>query len=554
MIVQEALAINSEENSQDIGEWLASVSSDPVRFVMEGFEWGRGELAKSQGPEEWQLWALQQIKEGLTIPGRPVRLAVSSGHGIGKSTVAAWVTLWAMCTAADTRGTITASSEAMLYTRLRAELRVWFRRFKAAEYFEMSATALTSKDPEHTQTWRIDLQPWSETRPETFAGLHNKGRRILLVFDESSAIAEPVWQTCEAVATDADAEVVWLALGNPLHPQGHFKDIFDKYQDTWKTRHVSSLDVSFTNKAEFARWARDYGEDSDFYRTRVLGEFPKVGSDQFISPAAVDAAMSRELDPSHSDPLVLGIDVARFGSDSSVLFARKGRDCRSIPPLIFKGISLDRLEDHVVSFCNQHPVQEIFVDGGGVGGGLVDHLRRRNYLVHDVQFGSRADQMIDGVKYANKRAEIWGLMRNALKYLCLPNSPTLKEELCAPEYTFSRTSDAIQLESKDMLRKRLQASPDQADALAVTFGAEVATLPALSDWVEKPGVTFEYNPFDDEHMRPDEGKPFVDQQSGYTFRLKRWDHDGFNAQDFADAAASDALRIWQEPKDDWGGS
>jgi len=239
----------------------------------------------------------------------------------------------------------------------------------------MSATSLTSRDPGHEQTWRVDLLAWNSNRPEAFAGLHNKGRRILVIFDEASAIEAPIWETVEAIATDSDAQVIWLVCGNPLHPEGRFKDCFDKYTDTWITRHISSLSVSFTNKAEFARWARDYGEDSDFYRTRVLGEFPKVGSDQFISPAAVDQAMERELNPSHHDPLVLGVDVARFGSDSSVLFARKGMDCRSIPPLVFKGLPLDQLEDRIVNFCNKYPVQEIFVDGGGVGGSIAIRLQ-----------------------------------------------------------------------------------------------------------------------------------------------------------------------------------
>ena len=335
-----------------------------------------------------------------------------------------------------------------------------------------------------------------------------------------------------------------------MHPEGYFKDIFEKYTDTWITRHISSLSVSFTNKSEFARWARDYGEDSDFYRTRVLGEFPKVGSDQFISPAAVDQAMERELNPSHHDPLVLGVDVARFGSDSSVLFARKGMDCRSIPPLVFKGLPLDQLEDRIVNFCNKYPVQEIFVDGGGVGGSIVDHMRRRGYMVHDIQFGSKADLGLDGIRFANKRAELWGSLRAALPYLCLPHSPTLKQELCEPQYLFDKQGSII-LESKDLMRRRGVASPDQADALCVTFGAPIGTLPVLD--TAPRGVEFEYNPFDEKWMHPEEGKPFVDQQTGYQFRLtSRWDNDrGFTRDDWADAQASDDLRkmIWEEPSD-----
>jgi hypothetical protein len=337
--------------------------------------------------------------------------------------------------------------------------------------------------------------PWTETRPENFAGLNAKDRRIILLYDEASAIPDVIWQTSEAIVTDQDLQAIWCVFGNPLHPQGRFKDCWDRFAHRWITKHVNSLDVSFTNKVQLERWIEDYGADSDFVRTRVLGEFPRVASTQFISPELVQEAMDRELSPSRTDPLVIGVDVARFGTDQSCIFPRKGPDARSLKPLTFRNIPLDKLEDQVVAFCNAHRVQQIFVDGTGVGGGLVDHLRRRGYLVTDVQFGAKADQQIDGVRYANKRAEIWGLMRNALRYLCLPNSQQLREELCGPEYSFSRTNDSILLEPKDLMRRRGLDSPDLADALAVSFGGEIATLPALSDWVQPNHVPSEYNPY-----------------------------------------------------------
>jgi hypothetical protein len=505
----------TEVESEDLGEWLASVAGDPVRFVEEAFAWGEGELARSAGPEPWQRWLLEKIRDGLLTPGQAVRIAIASGHGIGKSACCAWITLWAISTAPDTRGIVTASSESMLMTRFRAELRVWQRRFRAAEFFEMTATSLVSRDPNHEQTWRIDLLPWNANRPEAFAGLHNAGRRILVIMDEASAIEAPIWETLEAVVTDADGEVIWLCAGNPLRATGRFRDCFDRLAGRWVTKHVNSLDVSFTNKAELRRWGEDYGEDSDFFRTRVLGEFPRVGSDQFISPELVDEAMVRELVPSYREPLIVGIDVARFGTDESVIFPRRGMDCRTLAPLTFRGLPLDQFEDRIVAFCNAHgPVGQLMIDGTGVGGGLVDHLRRRGYLVTDVQFGAKAFDQIDGVRYANQRAYIWGRMREALKYLCLPaNNQALKEQLCAPEYSFSRTTNAILLEPKDAMRRRGVPSPDLADALACSFGGEIATLPALADWVETRGAVSEYNPFSEQAMR---GDPFPEARPRYT--------------------------------------
>jgi hypothetical protein len=434
-------------------------------------------------------------------------------------------------------------------TRFRAELRVWFRRFRAREYFSFGATSLTSADPEHEQTWRIDLLPWNANRPEAFAGMHARGcnRRILLILDEASAIEAPIWETLEAITTDAEAEVIWLVCGNPLHATGRFRDCFERYQHRWVTKHVNSLDVSFTNKSELNRWGEDYGRDSDFFRTRVLGEFPRVGSDQFISPQAVDAAMSRELVPQFREQLVVGIDVARFGSDESVIFARRGMDARSIAPQTFRGIPLDQLEDRIVAFCNAHgPVGQLFIDGTGLGGGLVDHLRRRGYLVTDVQFGAKAFDEIDGVRYANMRAFIWGRMREALKYLCLPtNNQALREQLCAPEYSFSRAGDAILLEPKDAMRRRGVPSPDLADALACSFGGEIAMLQPLSEWVQEgQGIQSEYNPFADRYMRPEvEGRRAY--APGWSRMRAEWDGD-WSREDYRDAQMSDALKQQDE--------
>jgi hypothetical protein len=548
-------AIETDEN-MDVGEWLSSVAHDPVRFVMEGFRWNEGELRGSEGPTEWQRWLLESIRDGLKTPGEAIKIAISSGHGIGKSAALSWITLWALSTMPDTRGIVTASSEAMLMTRFRAELRIWYRRFRAQQFFSMGATSLTSADPEHEQVWRVDLLPNNPSRPEAFQGLHNKGRRILLLYDEASAIENVIWESCQAIATDEDAEVVWICAGNPLRPEGFFKDIFEKYGDTWRTRHISSLTVPFTNKAEFARWARDYGEDSDFYRTRVLGEFPKIGSTQFIGPAEVDAAMGRELVPQYREQLTVGIDVARYGSDESVIFARRGHDCRSIAPMRFRGLPLDQFEDRIVAFCNAHgPVGMICVDGTGVGGGIVDHLRRRGYLVTDVQFGGKAVDAIDGCRYANQRAYIWARMRAALPYLALPNLPELKEQMCSLQYFFSKTTDAILLEAKDAMRRRGCPSPDLADALATTWAGESAMLPEVAEWAQPQGAISDYNPYSSENIEAGmRGEGLVEaRQRSYVpgWAKLRSEYEGWSQRDHIDAWASDQVTHRDQGGGDW---
>jgi hypothetical protein len=251
--------------------------------------------------------------------------------------------------------------------------------------------------------------------------------------------------------------------------------------------------------------------------------------------------------------LVIGVDIARFGSDQSCIFPRRGRDCRSIAPQVFRNLPLDQLEDRIVAFCNAHPVQQIFVDGTGLGGGVVDHLRRRGYLVTDIQFAGKPNQELDGVRFANRRAEVWGLMRHALRYLCLPvNGQALREELVSPEYSFNLRGEIL-LESKDLMRRRGVPSPDLGDALACTFGGEIATLPMSAPWAQPQQAISEYDPFSTEAMRGDplpEARrgAFTDPESGYVFR-QRWNNDrDLSMQDYQDCAASDAVSFaWKEP-------
>jgi hypothetical protein len=487
----------AREPLEDIAAWLSSdVASDPLLFVQQAFAWGEGELANSSGPEPWQAEILTDIRDGLPL-GRAIQISVASGHGVGKTALIAWLVLWAISTFPDTRGIVTAATEPMLITRVRAELRKWLRLFKARTFFELGATSITSADAAHAQTWRIDLLAWSENRPEAFAGLHNAGRRIIVLYDEASAIADVIWETTEGALTDADTEIIWVAFGNPLRPIGRFRQCFEDGTGRWITKRVDSRTVSFTNQDQMKSWIAAYGEDSDFVRTRIKGEFPRTASTQFIGPEIVDEAIRRQLSPS-SDPLVIGVDVARFGSDASVIYPRRGMDARSILPLEFRNIPLDQLEDQIISFCNQHRVSYVFVDGTGIGGGLVDHLRRRGLNVIDVQFASRPDTTIDGIRWANKRAEIWGHMRAALSYLCLPNNGELRQQLTGPEYSYNQQG-AILLEAKDLMKRRGLPSPDLADALACTFASPMLAM-RQSPIAEQSIVIGEYDPFCKEVM------------------------------------------------------
>lgn len=463
---------------------LARFSRKPFLWVMWAFPWGEAgtDLEHSSGPEPWQKEILLRLERGLISLDEAVRQAVTSGHGVGKSALVAWIILWAISTFTDTRGVVTANTETQLKTKTWVELATWHRRFIGRDLFKLTATSLFSADPEHERTWRIDMVPWSERNTEAFAGLHNKGRRILVVMDEASAIPDLIWEVTEGALTDEDTEIIWLVCGNPTKNKGRFRDCHPggRFAHRWQTMQVDSRTVSFTNKEQIANWIKDYGEDSDFVRVRILGAFPRIDSESFIPYELASGAVLREVDPQGNAALILGVDVGRFGDDPSVIYPRRGRDASSLTPEIFFGISTMELAARVVSSYNRHRADAVMVDGGGVGGGVVDRLRQLRIPVYDVDFGSKADYVneIDPqVKYANKRAEIWGAVRDwlptgSIVELTIPSptgtNTTLVEELVGPTYGMNNREEIL-LEAKKDMRRRGIPSPNVADALATTF-------------------------------------------------------------------------------------
>lgn len=495
----------------DIALELASFSSDPYGFVLFAFPWGEkeSELEKFTGPEPWQRDLLCYVRDRLQagtaldrVIDEAIQIATASGHGIGKSACVAWIILWAISTFEDTRGVVTANTETQLKTKTWAELGKWYRLFIGRDLFKFTATAIFSADADHERTWRIDMVPWSERNTEAFAGLHNKGKRVLLIMDEASAIPDVIWETAEGALTDSDTQIIWAVFGNPTKSTGRFRECWGRFKNRWKTNQVDSRTVSITNKAQFEKWIADYGEDSDFVRVRVRGIFPRVGSMQFIGDDLAGEASIREVAVYVHDPLVIGVDVARFGDDESVIYFRKGRDGRTLPPIKLRGqrgsVDTMTVAAKAAEVFRTHRADAIFVDGGGVGGGVVDRLRQLGVPVHDVQFGAKSDANqleADGIHCANKRSEIWCAMREWLKVGAIPDDQEIREELTGPQYGYNVRNE-IQLESKDDMKKRGLGSPDISDALALTFSYPVIPSLATGGIDESTLVKTEYNPID----------------------------------------------------------
>ncbi|BFN27730.1 hypothetical protein PSCT_02884 [Pseudomonas sp. SCT] len=462
----------------------------PLAFVLFAFDWDRDPslrvvklpepwadaYASEYGPDAWACELLDHVGGQVVeraFDGRnavdAIRAAISSGHGIGKSAITGWLVGWIMSTRPNARGVVTANTAPQLESKTWAEISKWNKRSLFGDWFNLTTGrgSMRMVAVGFEESWRCDAQTCREENSESFAGLHAADSTPFYLFDEASAIPAKIWEVAQGGMTDG--EPMWFAFGNPTRLGTTFYDAFNSASHRWHTQIVDSRSVQITNKVQLQNWIDDFGLDSDFVKVRVRGIFPSASSLQFIPQDLVEDAMRREVEVQREEAVIVGVDVARFGGDRSCLFTRKGRDGRHFPPILLDKVDLMTLAsvvaDHVNLLKRVHANVIVAIDGGGVGGGVIDRLRQLGFNPIEVQFGSRAN---DPRRYANKRAEIWSLMREWLKGGALPHRDDIISDLVNVEYSYT-TADAILLESKQSLKARGLPSPDIADAIALTF-------------------------------------------------------------------------------------
>ena len=465
-----------ETNYKQLEEQLVvemeSLSIDPLAWVYFSFEWRKGELEKYDGPDNWQIDILSNVRDGLLSSNQAIQIAVASGHGVGKSALVAWIILWSLSTKSDTRVIVTANTESQLKTKTWPECQKWLRLFIAKDWFNYTATSIYSKDPNHEKTWRADLLPWSVEKPEAFAGLHNKDKRVVVLYDEASAIPDVIWEVTEGALTDEDTEIMWFAFGNPTRNTGRFYDCFNTHRNIWNHRQIDSREVKITNKKQIDKWLLVYDEDSDFFRVRVRGVFPRSSDHQFIPSDIVENARGKHLriEEYNFAAVIIGVDRAWSG-DETKIYLRQGLMSKKLA-------TFNKNEDdflvagHLARYEDEYKADAVFIDFG-YGTGLFSAGKQmgREWIL--VNFGSSP---IDN-KYVNKRIEMWGLMKEWLgSGGSIPDEQDLVNDLISPEAYEKQTGASagkLILESKDDMRRRGIDSPDDADALGLTFAFPV---------------------------------------------------------------------------------
>lgn len=451
--------------------------ADPYGWVLWAFDWGYGDLQGFDGPDEWQKEVLIEIGQAVAERGfngvdpvDPIREATASGHGIGKSALTAWIILWIMSTRPHAKGIVTANTSDQLRTKTWGELGKWRSRCIVGHWFEYNngRNSMSLYHKSDSESWRVDAQTCREENSEAFAGLHSATSTPFYLFDEASAVPDKIWEVAEGGLTDGSP--MFFVFGNPTRNTGMFRECFRRYKNIWNCRQIDSRTAKMTNKKLINQWKRDWGEDSDFFRVRVLGRFPRAGDMQFIPGDIVFDAMKRG--PGRylgDDPLICGVDLARGGDDNCMIGFRRGKDAKSEKTYRIPGEdSRDSMKvvSKLTMILDLHKPDVTFIDGGSMGGPICDRLHQLGYHVVEVGFGWDADNKKD---YKNKTAEMGDRCRRwLLDGGAIPDDPQLEDELTCRDF-WHNDKDQLVLEKKKDLKKRLKISPDWADQLYLTF-------------------------------------------------------------------------------------
>lgn len=473
----------------ELHDFCAEHYADPLTWVRGAFDWGGpGPLAPFKEPDIWQCdffaWLGDEIVKrdfnGVDAV-MPIRGAVSSGHGIGKGALTGMLVSFAMSTRRNMKGTVTANTGPQLQDKTWAAIQTWVKRAITAHWFELNTAIMYRKG--ERDAWKIAPTTCDPDNADAFQGQHAANSTSLYIFDEASNIAETIFEAAEGGLTDG--EPWWLLFGNPTRRRGAFYDtVFGSNRHRWKTWIIDARNCRFPNKALIAEQLEDWGgEDKDRFRVRVRGLPPNAEDSQFIESSRVLEAQKRQVFVLPDEPLVAGVDLAWGGDDANVIRFRRGLDARTIPAIRIPGeltrnpsVLTNRLADVLSTTYSGQRVHTLFIDSAGIAGAVGARLRQLGHMnVIEVNFG--ADSPNNKRRYM--RDHMWAEMKDWLLNGAIDASPRLEADLIGPGLR-DDNQQRIWLESKKDMKRRDVPSPDEGDALALTFAHPINVKPVWS--------------------------------------------------------------------------
>lgn len=379
----------------------------------------------------------------------------------------AWVIICHALTRFPQKTVCTAPTTQQLFDALAAETKAWFKKLptELQKLFEIKSDQITHTGAPDESF--ISFRTSRPEMPEALAGVHSEN--VLLIGDEASGIPESVYVAASGSMSGHNA--ITILAGNPVRSNGLF---FETHMGTvsgmWRKMHISCVNHPRVTPDFVEEMKARYGEDTNDYRVRVLGEFPKEDADSVIPFELIQLAKVRDVKPTNTLP-IWGLDCARYGGDRSCLVKRTGNVVLE-PAKVWKGLDMMELAGRVhlewkATPLSQRP-SEICIDAIGIGAGTADRLRELGLPARAVNV---AESPAFGDQYVNLRAELYFLAKEwFVRRDSFMVDHALAAELGWPRFGYT-SSAKIKVEGKVEMKKRFKKSPDLADAFVLTFAA-----------------------------------------------------------------------------------